>query len=160
MKQVQKAGLLLGAVAVLFFSSGCMGSFGLTKKVYQFNEKLSGNKIVNGIVFILLLPDLYPICLFADTFILNVIESLTGDKLISMKAGEREDHLVKIEDKNYRISCMKDAMVIKQLDGADAGKTSTIVYHEQSNQWFVVQDGVTTKVAEGDQLLPALQDLN
>lgn len=154
MKRLQKITLLIGSLAILTTAVGCMGSFALTKKVYQFNEKVSGNKIVNGIIFIVLLPDAYPFCLLVDTFILNVIESLTGDKLLSMKEGQKEEKMATIKGIDYQFITTKDVLTIKQLSGTEAGKTTSIVYHEKSNQWFMVGKDKTVKVAENGALLP------
>lgn len=155
MKQLQKLALLIGACAVLTTSVGCMGSFALTKKVYQFNEKLSGSKIINGIAFIVLGgTGIYAGCLFIDTFILNLIESLTGDKLLSMKEGQIEEKMATIKGVDYQFIMTRHVLTIKQLNGAEAGKTTSIVYNEKSNQWFMVGKDKTVKVAENGELLP------
>jgi hypothetical protein len=79
--QTKQAKVLAAAVAVAM-SSGCMGSFALTKGVYNFNDTITGNKIVNNIIFwgLAILP-VYELALFGDLVILNTIEFWTGAKL-------------------------------------------------------------------------------
>ena len=61
--------LLAGAVTL----SSCIGSFGLTNKVLDWNKSLSSCKFLNELVFLLISPA-YAVCGVADLFILNTIE--------------------------------------------------------------------------------------
>ena len=62
--------VLLGA---LTFSS-CIGSFGLTNSVLNWNKRATDTKFVNEIIFVLISPA-YAVCAFADLLVLNSIES-------------------------------------------------------------------------------------
>ena len=69
--------LLVGAVTL----SSCIGSFGLTNKLLDWNKGLS-NKFVNELVFILISPA-YAVCGLADLLVLNTGEFLTDSKGIA-----------------------------------------------------------------------------
>lgn len=79
MKQAKVA----AAVMAVALSSGCMGSFALTKGLYHFNDTITGNKIVNNVIFwgLAILP-VYELALLGDVVILNTIEFWTGAKLL------------------------------------------------------------------------------
>jgi len=83
MKRVKQI-IIIGMIA-LFTSvqTGCIGSFGLTNKVYDFNNDL-GDKFVNEIVFFgLLVVQAYTVTFIIDGIVLNSIEFWTGNKIIS-----------------------------------------------------------------------------
>ena len=69
--------LLVGAVTL----SSCIGSFGLTNKLLDWNKGLS-NKFVNELVFILISPA-YAVCGLADLLVLNTVEFWTDSKVIA-----------------------------------------------------------------------------
>lgn len=78
-----KQAKVLAAVVAVSMSSGCMGSFGLTKAVYHFNETVTGNKIVNNLIFWgLAIVPVYSLAMAGDLLILNTIEFWTGNKLL------------------------------------------------------------------------------
>ena len=77
--------VLLGA---LTFSS-CIGSFGLTNSVLDWNKRATDNKFVNEIIFVLISPA-YAVCSFADLLVLNSIEFWTGNKVIG-QVGTTKD---------------------------------------------------------------------
>lgn len=68
----------------LLFTSGCMGSFTLTKKIYRWNQQVSGDRWVNEIVFLvgLILP-VYSLSLLADGVIFNSIQWWTGSNPVA-----------------------------------------------------------------------------
>ena len=76
--------LLVGAVTL----SSCIGSFGLTNKLLDWNKGLS-NKFVNELVFILISPA-YAVCGLADLLVLNTVEfwipAVRSTQLIVQKA--------------------------------------------------------------------------
>lgn len=73
------------AAVVAFGLTSCMGSFGLTRTLYGFNQGLTGSSVVNHLVFwalVFVLP-LYELAVLGDLFILNVIEYWTGTRLLA-----------------------------------------------------------------------------
>lgn len=82
-------GVALTATSLLL-SSGCMGSFTLTKKIYRWNQHVSGDRWVNEIVFLvgLILP-VYSLSLLADGVIFNSIQWWTGSNPVA-DAGQQK----------------------------------------------------------------------
>lgn len=75
---------LVAAVVAVALASGCMGSFGLTRMIYGWNEKVTDNKIINNVIFwVLGILPVYSIAMGVDLIILNTVEFWTGNKLIA-----------------------------------------------------------------------------
>ena len=68
----------LGAMTL----SSCIGSFGLTNKVLDWNKGATDNKFINELIFLVISPA-YAVCSVADLFVLNTIEFWTGDKVVA-----------------------------------------------------------------------------
>ena len=99
-------GALLLAGTSLTFSS-CIGSFGLTNKVIDWNKHI-GNKFVNELVFIAfwILP-VYEVTALADVLVVNSIEFWSGRNPMeaSVKAIDTDQgrYLVNCDGKGYTI---------------------------------------------------------
>jgi len=85
------------AVAVataLAFSAGCWGSFGLSRKLWNWNDQVSQEKFVKWLVFVgLCIIPVYEIsALFLDPLIFNSVEFWTGKNpmAINVHEGNRE----------------------------------------------------------------------
>ena len=80
-KRLLKTTTLALAVAM---STACMGSFALTKKLYAWNDTVTGNKIINNVIFwgLNIIP-VYEFAVFGDAVILNLIEFWTGSNLLA-----------------------------------------------------------------------------
>jgi hypothetical protein len=63
--------------------SGCAGQYALFNKAHPFIGNLGGKWIGAVVNWIIGLPIVYPICIFADAFIFNVIEFWTGKNIIA-----------------------------------------------------------------------------
>jgi hypothetical protein len=73
------------AAAALLCSTGCFGSFGLTRKVYSFNDRVHDNKWVQEGVFVGLNFPLVPVYVLAcliDSVFFNSVEFWTGETLV------------------------------------------------------------------------------
>jgi len=91
---------LLAACVFTVSTTGCWGSFTLTKKVYDFNKGW-GNKWVSWIVFLLGGEAVLGVSMLVDTFILNSWEFWFNSKLISYHETDAEGNsvtAVKMED--------------------------------------------------------------
>jgi hypothetical protein len=74
---------LAGLLAVAAFpSTGCYGSFALTKKLHTWNGQVS-NKWVNTLIFwaFIIIP-VYEVCTLADGIVINVIEFWSGKNIV------------------------------------------------------------------------------
>lgn len=133
-KSFKFSALLLSATILL---SSCIGSFGLTNKVKDWNEGL-GNKFVNELVFVCMhIVPVYPIAIFADVIVLNSIEFWTGDNPMAANVGETkivtntagEDIQITTTENGYNLSNGEQEM---QLVFDEAEKTWSAVYDNES----------------------------
>lgn len=127
---------------------GCIGTFGLTGKVYQFNKSL-GSKWVQEIAFlIMIIIPVYGIAVFIDAVILNSLEFWTGSNPVTMQPGEKEVQIVKNEGKTYQVEATQNRFHIIQLEGPEKGATADLVYNPETNTWLAGKDGELKKVAQ------------
>ena len=111
---------LMAAIVAVALTGGCMGSFGLTKAVYGWNDTVTGNKIVNNLIFwALAIVPVYGTTMFIDVVILNTVEFWTGSK------------------------------VIGAADGADNGERVVVNAHDDGSVTIVRGDQVFTLVPDG-----------
>jgi len=83
--------LTLTAAAVLG-SSGCFGSFNLTRKLYGFNKDVSKDKFVRELVFLgLNIVPIYGVAGLIDAVVANTVEFWTGENPISMTGSIKVD---------------------------------------------------------------------
>jgi len=83
--------LTLTAAAVLG-SSGCFGSFNLTRKLYGFNKDVSKDKFVRELVFLgLNIVPIYGVAGLIDAVVANTVEFWTGENPISMTGSVKVD---------------------------------------------------------------------
>ena len=122
--------VLLGA---LTFSS-CIGSFGLTNSVLDWNKRATDNKFVNEIIFVLISPA-YAVCSFADLLVLNSIEFWTGNKVIG-QVGTTKDVMGK-DGRMYAIKTLKNGYEITDPDG----EKSYFVFDKKHKSWSYSKDG-------------------
>ena len=141
-KSVKFVAVLLSATILC---SSCIGSFGLTCKLKNWNDRL-GNKWVNELVFLgLNILPAYGLAAFADVLVLNSIEVWTGSnpvaaagesKIVKNNAGE--DVQVTAVENGYNLSCGSEEM---QLIYNEAEMTWNDVYNNQSTEIVKFVDG-------------------
>lgn len=92
MRMFRRVSTFAAAVAAVGLFTACMGQFQLTRRLYDFNDKLTGNKYLNNVVFwvIAYFIPVYGLALAGDLFILNVIEFWTGNNLLASGVGDGE----------------------------------------------------------------------
>lgn len=137
---------LLGSVSIT--QTSCMGSFGLTNKVYGWNKSLGG-KWVNELVFlVLLIVPVYEISFFIDGIILNSIEFWTGSNPVSMKAGDIEEQLVKGEDgTQYKITATQNQFAVEALSGNQKGTVEAMRFSPETNSWTLIKNNNEYEIA-------------
>lgn len=129
-------------------STGCMGSWHLTKKVYEFNNEVTSNKYINNILFWLLSP-IYSISIGVDSVFLNLIEFWTGSNPLALKEGEKETQMVKAKDgNNYQLTATKNKMEMLQITGAKKGTLQTLIFQPETNSCSMVVNGVESKILQ------------
>lgn len=138
-KSFKFSALLLSATILL---SSCIGSFGLTNKVKDWNESL-GNKFVNELVFVCMhIVPVYPIAIFADAVVLNSIEFWTGENPMAANVGETkivtntagEDIQITTTENGYNLSNGEQEM--------------QLVFDEAENTWSAVYDNESVKLMQ------------
>jgi len=68
------------ALILLLPQPGCIGSFGLTHKIYSFNQSASPDLVVQELLFLgMNIVPVYPVGLVVDAFVLNIVETFTGE---------------------------------------------------------------------------------
>lgn len=126
------------AGSVLF--SSCIGSFGLTNKLLDWNRNID-SKFVNELVFIAFwIVPVYEISALADILVLNSIEFWSGDNPVADVGNVKT-----FDTKNgvYTVETKKDGYHIQK-----EGETNALdlVFNETDQSWSVKAGGKTTKL--------------
>lgn len=78
--------LMTALVALAIASSGCFGSFNLTRKLYHWNDTVSQDKWIKELVFIVFVwVPVYGIAGLGDAIVFNTIEFWSGENPIEAK---------------------------------------------------------------------------
>jgi hypothetical protein len=131
------------ALAILVFGSvslsSCIGSFGLTNKVYNWNKSASDNKFVNELVFFaMLVIPVYEATTFIDGILLNSIEFWSGSNPVT--AGNVKT--IKGEKDTFRVESLSNGYKIQNT----AGDEISLIMDQESNTWSVVSGDISTKL--------------
>lgn len=148
---MKKTTLVIMSALLVFTTTlqSCIGSFNLTKKVYELNKSV-GDKWIQELVFIVfsVLP-VYNIAVIVDVVVLNLIEFWTGSNPMSMNEGDIEIQYKKgIDGNNYKLTATKNKLHILQIDGPEKGKEIAFIYNPQNTTWSIEKDGITTEIAK------------
>ncbi len=141
------ATLLLGISMV---QTSCMGSWGITKKVYNWNESATGNKFIDNLLF-WILGFVYAITITIDFFILNLIEFWTGSNPMAMNEGEVEKQIVSKGGVDYEITATKNRFDVVQLTGDKKGAMQSIIFNPETKSASFVIEGVERKAISFDE---------
>ena len=120
----------LGAMTLSF----CIGSFGLTNKVLDWNKGATDNKFINELIFLVISPA-YAVCSVADLFVLNTIEFWTGDKVVA-NVGKTKNVTGK-DGRLYAIKTLKNGYEITDPEG----EKSYFVFDKKNKSWSYSKDG-------------------
>lgn len=134
MKTLKKT-IAFALVAVLLTS--CYGSFKLTRSLWEWNGTV-GDKFVNELVFLaFVIVPVYEVASIVDGLVLNSIEFWSGSNPMAMKDGDKEQKVVEIDGKQYRLTAQKNKMTVEDLK---EGKIKTeMIYNEADNSWYLVK---------------------
>jgi hypothetical protein len=135
--------ILSFSIGILSFQS-CIGNFVLTRKLLNFNQRLS-NKWVNEIVFlVMVIIPVYGVCILIDGIILNSIEFWTGSNPLAMEEGQVETKYITKGDIKYQIDISKNHYHFIQLEGPNKGEAADLYYNPETKTWSL-GNGRTTK---------------
>ncbi len=148
---MKKTTLVIMSALVVFSTSlqSCIGSFTLTKKVYEFNKGV-GDKWIQELVFLVFCAiPVYSIAVFVDAVILNLIEFWTGSNPMSMNEGDIEIQYKKgIDGNTYKMTATKNKLHILQLEGKGKGNEMAFVFNPENTTWSFEKDGIATVISK------------
>jgi hypothetical protein len=124
----RRAAVLTVTAGCLLGTSGCFGSFNLTRKLYGFNKSVSDDKFVQELVFLGLgLVQVYSIAAAIDAIVANSVEFWTGTNPINMASTIKVDNGTRI----VRSYNAKDGVRIMTLETFTLDKlvSTTTVFH-------------------------------
>lgn len=139
--------LMLGLGTI---NTSCMGSWKLTKTVYNWNDGATGNKYLDNLLFYVLCAfPVYEVSVAVDFVVLNLVEFWTGSNPIAMKPGDRESQLVKGKDGNkYEIVVTQNQYQITPISGEQKGKMVKVFFTPENQTWSINKNNTTTLLAK------------
>jgi hypothetical protein len=110
--------------------SGCAGKYALFNKAHPFIGNLGG-KWIGAVVNWVIGFAVYPICLFADAFIFNVIEFWTGNNLIASA-----DSFEQTDENGNRLAAVKnDDGTLSVRVTESTGETTDYLLEREGNNF-------------------------
>ncbi len=123
--------ILLGSFAL----SSCMGSFVISKKLYNWNQSATGNRFVDNLLFWVLSP-VYSFTLGVDAVILNLVEFWSGSNPLAFAPNFEGTDRLAYGGRVYELERTKTSFTIRELGGAT--QLQMVLNHNQV--WCLVQD--------------------
>lgn len=146
MKTQKMRNVFLAVFLAAFLFQSCIGSFMLTRKVYDWNTNI-GDKWVNELVFLVCVAvPVYGIASFVDMVVLNSIEFWSGENPMAMQDGEKHQKLVEIDGKTYQLTSEKFKMSIEEVGNSDA--RTEMVFRQEDNCWYLKKGRKLQKLVE------------
>jgi hypothetical protein len=135
-------------VTVTPVMSGCFGSFGATRLVWELNRDLFSNKFLQWILFIVFtaLP-VYGIAVTVDVFFLNLLEFWTGSNLLVEKGEDVPERVVQLDD---------DTIMVMNRDGYNSLRFEMIQKGESHN-FALEMKRDSVALTEGDDIVALLR---
>ena len=111
--------------AGLLTSTGCIGSFSLSRKVYNWNKGVSPDKFVQEIVFLgMLVVPVYEIALLADGIFANTVEFWTGSNPVANARTVRPDGTTLIQ--HGETTAEGKTLTIEEVKAGETVSTTTL----------------------------------
>ena len=126
-------------LAATMLTSSCIGKFALFNGLLSWNQKATGNKFLNELIFIVISPA-YAVCTVADALVLNTVEFWSGSNPIG-KAGKVEkvwgqdgrQYAVKTLKNGYEITDPKGKYSLSSMRKSRPGLWKRMVYARKSS---------------------------
>lgn len=117
---------VLSVVALgLVASSGCFGSFQLTRKLYSWNKTVSPDKWVQEVVFLAMnIVPVYAVASFADAIFANSVEFWTGTNPVASARTIRPDGTALVQ--RGETTEAGKTLVIEEVKEGEVLSTTTI----------------------------------
>lgn len=127
-------------LASSFLFSSCIGSFGLSNRLLEWNKNID-SKFVNELVFIAFwIVPVYEVAALADILVLNSIEFWSGSNPVADTGNIQK---VETKDGIYAIKTQKVGYQI-QKEGEE--KAVELVFNETDQSWNIEVNNETTKL--------------
>lgn len=140
MMRIKRFSIAALCLAAVMSGISCIGSYSLFNKLAAWNREATDSKFLNELIFLVISPA-YPICLTADSFILNTIEFWTGSNPMASNIGKTRQVLGQ-DGKYYAVKTLRDGYEITSPDGSKYN----FVYNEKDDSWSQVQNGETKEL--------------
>ena len=133
--------VVAAALAGSMTFTSCIGSFGLTNKLLNWNHSID-SKFVNELVFIAfhIIP-VYEISCLADILVINSIEFWSGSNPVADVGTVKS---VDTENGTYMVETKADGYHIEKEGEEDAAVD--LVYNQEDNSWNVTANGEMHKL--------------
>lgn len=126
-------------LAATMMTSSCIGKFALFNNLLSWNQKATGNKFVNELLFIILTPA-YAVCSVADVLVLNTVEFWSGSNPIG-KAGKIEKVWGQ-DGRQYAVKTLKNGYEITD----PKGEKVCFIFNEKDQTWSMEENGICKEV--------------
>ena len=144
---MKKLFLALALTGVMISQTGCFGEFGLTRKVYDFNQGVGG-KFVNQIVFwaMCVIP-VYEVAGMLDVIIFNTIEFWTGSNPVAMAPGETEVQYATVDGHQFRMTAQQNYFSVEELTANGYEMRNEFRFNKDANELSISNGSETQVVA-------------
>lgn len=133
--------------SLLLTSTGCYGSFTLTKKVYDWNGSFGDKFIETAVMWVFLIIPVYEATTFIDFIALNLIEFWTGSNPIAFSSDKETTKEFSENGKTYDATIGNNRLTITQTSGTDAGRSVTLHLDPETSSWTLNEGTTTTTLA-------------
>lgn len=142
------AALMIAGMAVL--STGCYGSFAVTKKIYKWNGKVAKEPVPTIVMWAFLIIPVYGVSGLLDFFILNTLEFWTGSNPLAKGDSEATTYLAKTDKGDLLLTQKRDVILIAKKEKPEE-VIMTLHYDQTQGAWFAKgSNDQMIKVAEFD----------
>ncbi len=133
-------------------TTGCFGSFQLTRNFYQWHDSTIENKFLKSLLFYIPFGFVYMITTTVDFLILNLIEFWSGNNPVAMEEGDYEVEYHTYAGVNYKMEATKNQFRVTQLDGEEKGKVTIIRFDTDTQSWIYEQgdDSIALMTIDGE----------
>jgi uncharacterized protein DUF3332 len=130
----------VAAATAVAFSTGCFGSFALTRKLWDFNNTASKEKGIKELLFLVfVIVPVYELAALGDALIFNTVEFWGGkNPITTMKDGDRD----------VIVQRTGDGLHIDVLEPGKAARSFDVAVHDDGAA--VLEGGVAIATATGD----------
>ena len=136
MKFLRNAAVALLIVGTGAMTTGCFGSFQLTRNFYQWHDTTIENKFLKSLLFYIPFSFVYMVTATVDFIVFNLVEFWSGNNPLAMEEGDYEVEYHSYAGVNYKMEATQNQFRITQLDGNEKGKVTIMRFDPDTKTWF------------------------